>query len=198
MFNKLVKFVADLLVKWCIKKNRVFYIAGGTANETVYLVRYIVYKGVFGCIYIHRFMRSDSQDPHDHPWNFWTYVISGGYHEVFYDRSKPKFKFEMKAIPNTNIRGLTCTEFSEYWSKSINIREPGDFAYRRANDIHQVVVDKPRNMDEIEDAPYTICFMKPRIREWGFWPLEMNGSGFIDWREYLDIKPGDPRIEGSE
>jgi len=184
MFNKLVKFVVDLLVKRCIKKGKIFKIVGGK-NDDVYLVRYIVYKGKLGCIYVHRFMRSDADSPHDHPFNFWTYIISGGYHEVFYDRSKP-------------IIDPYTKKFESFWTRSINIREPGDFAYRRANDIHQVVVDKTRTIDEIKDAPYTICFIGPRVREWGFWPLEMKGSGFLDWREYLNITPNDSRIEGSE
>jgi hypothetical protein len=203
MINFFVKIVADTLVNWCIKKNRVYKIIGD-GGKTTYLVRYIVYKGRFGCIYIHRFMRSDASNPHCHPWNFWTYVISGGYHEVVYDRSKPVVKtvLNTKESPKTPATLANPNnfkkEFYSLWSKHINIREPGSIAYRRANDIHQVVVDKERTMDEIKDAPYTICFMGPRVREWGFWPLEMKGSGFLDWREYLNIKPNDSRIEGSE
>jgi len=195
--NFLVKKICDLLVKWCEKKGRKHLITGGS-NEDVYLVRYIVFKSKWGCVYIHRFMRSDADDPHDHPWSFWTYVISNGYTEVRYDRSKPAISLDMERT--TLEPGLHNIHlfFSEYWTRSENVRKPGDFSKIRANDIHQVVVDKPRNMDEIKDAPYTICLMGPRVREWGFWPLEMRGTGFLDWREYLDIKPGDSRIEGSE
>ena len=161
--NSLIKLIADKLVKWCEKRGKVFKITGGPAGETIYLVRYIAYSGVFGCVYIHRFMRSDADDPHDHPWDFWTYVISGGYTEVRYDRSNP-----IVTIDKGNF------VFDKLWRRTENIRRPGSFAKIRANDIHQVVVDKARDMENILDAPYTICYMKPRIREWGFWPLEMK------------------------
>lgn len=185
--NKLIKYLTDKLVAYCEKRGKVFKITGGPNGETVYLVRYIAYSGMLGCVYIHRFMRSDADDPHDHPWDFWTYVISGGYTEIRYDRSSPVVGMEKGDFV-----------FSSLWTRTENKRKPGSFAKIRANDIHQVVVDKSRNMDEIEDAPYTICYMKPRIREWGFWSLEDKGKKFVDWREYLSITPYDPRIEGSE
>jgi len=190
--NKIIKFVCDQLVKWCIKNNRVYKITGGPAGETVYLVRYIVHKSKFGCIYIHRFMRSDADDPHDHPWNFWTYVVSGGYTEIFYDKTKQVTE------AGTRSDGIRYSIFHALWVEKFNKRKPGSIAYRKATDIHQVVVDKSRNMDEIEEAPYTICLMGPRRRDWGFWLKPLKGTGFLDWREYLSITPEDERIEGSE
>lgn len=175
--KKLMELLCKALVKFCEARGRVFYIRGGDENDTVYLVRYIVFKSKYGCIYIHRFMRSDNDTPHDHPWNFFTYVISGGYTEVFYDRNKPE-------------RNL-----SSLWRRSTNTRTPGSIAYRKATDVHQVVTDKERTMDEIADAPFTICVMGPRIREWGFWA---DSTTWVDWRKYLNISPNDPRIEGAE
>lgn len=181
MLNKLINKLAILAAKWCVKTDRVFFITGGPkGKETTYLIRYILFKSRFGCIYIHRFMRSDADDPHDHPWNFWTYVISGGYREVFYDKSKPK---KLK------------TKFKSLWSREIRVRKPGSIAYRRATDIHQVVVDRPYDMHEVHLAPFTICLMGPRLREWGFW---VDSGKFVDWRTYLKVNPNDPRIEGSE
>ena len=84
MVNYLSKKLALLLCKWCEKTGRVAYITGGPAGKTVYLVRYMPIHSKYLCLYIHRFMRSDADDPHDHPWNFFTYVISGGYKEAFY------------------------------------------------------------------------------------------------------------------
>ena len=86
LLNKLIYF----LVERCIKKGRVFHITGSAdQSEDVYLVRYIVVKSKYLCIYIHRFLRSDTSDPHDHPWNFITYIVSGGYQEHFYDVNQP-------------------------------------------------------------------------------------------------------------
>lgn len=179
--NWLITKLVMKLSSWCDKNGKRYIITGGPNDDTPYLIRDILFKSKYGCIYIHRFMRSDADDPHDHPWNFYTYVMSGNYAEVFYDKSKP--------IDNGN-------EFESLWTKVVNKRASGSLAYRRATDIHQVVVDKPRNLDEMEYAPFTICFIGPRIRDWGFW--SKDGKDFTDWRKYLNISPNDPRIEGSE
>lgn len=179
--KKIIEILCKGLVKLCEARGKVFYIKGGPQSTTVYLVRYIVFKSKWGCMYIHRFMRSDSDTPHDHPWNFFTYVISGGYKEVFYSKSKPQHK---------------DNKFSALWEKSLRTRLPGSIAYRNATDIHQVVVERPYEMEEIEQAPFTVCLIGPRIRDWGFW--SEDGATFTDWRKYLNISPNDPRIEGAE
>jgi hypothetical protein len=168
---------------WCEKTGRVFYIKGGPTNSTVYLVRYIPFKSKLCSLYIHRFMRSDADDPHDHPWNFFTYVMSGGYTEIFYDRMKPEIK---------------DGGFVNMWTKSTNIRLPGSIARRNATDIHQVVVERPYDMSEIKQAPFTLCLIGPRFREWGFWTLSEGGAIFTDWRRYIGIRADDPRYKGSE
>lgn len=181
-------------VEWCKKNNRVFYITGGDAKDEfdVYLVRYIVLKSRFCCIYIHRFMRSDGSDPHDHPWNFITYIVSGGYTELFYDVNKPRVREDYFLVGDRKPR------YKSFWTVRENVRKTGSFAFRRATDIHRVCVDKTRRLSEIEDAPLTACIMFNRTRHWGFWPLKDRGSKFIDWRRYLKIRPNDPRIQGSE
>lgn len=141
-------------------------------------------------MYIHRFMRSDSDVPHDHPWNFFTYVISGGYKELFYEK-----KAEVGYKDDLGNGKTPATEFKSLWRPRWIERLPGSIAYRRATDVHQVVVDKNRNMDEIDEAPFTVCLIGPRIREWGFWA---DSSTWIDWRKYLNISPNDARIEGAE
>jgi len=178
--KRLIKKLIVSLLAWCEKRNKVYYITGGPKGKDVYLVRYILWKSRLGCIYIHRFMRSDADYPHDHPWNFFTYIVSGGYTEYFYNTDKPvKLK----------------TKYKSYWTESKNIRKAGSLAYRKATDIHKVKLKREYTMDEIEQAPLTICFMGPRKRHWGFWP---NSATWVDWREYLNMKPNDVRIEGSE
>jgi hypothetical protein len=179
----MIRLLANYLVKWCEKNNRVHYITGGPTGKTVYLVRYIVFKSKLCCVYIHRFMRSDADDPHDHPWNFFTYIISGGYTELHY-------KTEVDMLTHESTRFL--------WEPVSNKRTPGSLAHRRATDIHQVVLDRSYEMDEIDQAPFTVCLMGPRRRHWGFWPKSNHGTTWVDWREYLDIQEGDARIEGSE
>lgn len=192
----MIKFLVKMLVKFCEKTGNVYHITGGK-NKDIYLVRYILFKSKYCCIYIHRFLRSDSDTPHDHPWNFFTYVVSGGYKEVFYDKNKPIIKEKTRLVGGyMEDHEITIRSFKALCTKTVNERKAGSIAYRRATDIHQVVVDKTRKLKDIEQAPLTICLMGPRIREWGFWNKE--GTIFTDWRKYLKISPDDPRIVGSE
>lgn len=177
----MIKAIANAICRWCEKTGRVFHITGGPSGKTVYLVRYMPIQSKYFCFYIHRFMRSDADDPHDHPWNFFTYVISGGYKEVFYDKTKPQ-----------SYEGY----FTDLWTEKVNVRKPGSIAYRKATDVHKVVVDKERDLSEIDQAPFTVCLIGPRIREWGFW--NQDGDTFTDWRKYLNITPNDSRTKGSQ
>lgn len=155
----------NFLMNWCRKKGRVFNITG-TDTSDVYMIRYIVFKSNLFCVYIHRFLRSDKDEHHDHPWNFFTYIISGAYEEELLD-------------PNT---GRTSVVF----------RKQGTLAYRRHTDIHKVRLRRSWQPHDCKEAPLTICFMGPRKQEWGFWIPHLYGYGKkpykkILWREFLGI-----------
>lgn len=187
MIKNMINFLIKKLAIWCQSKGRVYYITGESTEEDVYLVRYIVLKTKWCCVYIHRFMRSDSSDPHDHPWNFISYVVEGGYEEYFYDINKPvKIKMKNKWV------------YKYFWTLRKNKRAAGSIAYRKSTDIHRVVINRTYKKHEVEKAPLTACIMFKRHRHWGFWPLPDGGSKFVDWRKYLKISPYDPRVEGSE
>ena len=32
-------------------------------------------------IFVHKFLKSDPDDLHDHPWSYWTFILRGGYFE---------------------------------------------------------------------------------------------------------------------
>lgn len=49
-----------------------------------YLKRYTLVRTPFFKIYLHHILRSDTdRNLHDHPWNFVTLILSGGYVEEF-------------------------------------------------------------------------------------------------------------------
>ena len=56
-----------------------------TTHTVVYLRRFFIFRSKwigmnFGDLYLHKIYRSDDDpDPHDHPWNFRTFVLWGGY-----------------------------------------------------------------------------------------------------------------------
>lgn len=55
-------------------------------SQLPYLVRYY-YMNLrpFARIVIHKFLRSDIDGLHDHPWSFQTFILSGGYWEISQD-----------------------------------------------------------------------------------------------------------------
>lgn len=194
--QSLIKKTITKLADYAESKGNRHVIIGGPDDTTPYLVRYILFKSKLGSIYIHRFMRSDADAPHDHPWNFFTYIVSGEYTERFYDRSEPQMTIQ--EFHNFSDREI----FTDLWTLKVNRRKTGSLAFRRATDTHVVKLDRSYSMEEIDQAPLTVCLLGPRIREWGFWNIcdgqNINGSIWTDWRQYLGITPDDSRIEGSE
>jgi len=82
-------------------------------------------SGVFKKHHIHglpfaasfnEFSAPDAGDPHDHPFDFITHILSGGYTE----------------------RSYSINEFGEVAIKDIE-RQPGTSHYVKATDIHQII-----------------------------------------------------------
>lgn len=67
-------------------------------------------------IFIHKFIIGDDADKHDHPWNFFTLILSGGYYEEYEE----------------NIEGekVTLTKY----------RAPGFFQYVNSTHTHRVTL----------------------------------------------------------
>ena len=183
----MVKWLVLKLANWCERTGRMIDIRdrdeNGETKGTLYLRRYMVFQSKLFCVYIHRFLKSDDDTHHDHPWNFLTYVVDGGYTE------------ETVTSPLYKKFGVWPVEFT----KSVTKRLPGTIAYRRAKDIHRVIVDKERTEAEVDQAPLTVCFIGPRVREWGFWlPVkeEPKKKRWVLWTEFLELDPSHPEFKG--
>jgi hypothetical protein len=159
----LVWFV-NKIAKLLEKMGRVELIFDRGNSNRLYLVRYIIIKSHYISIYIHRFLLSDQADLHNHPWNFCSYVIRGGYTEVFF-RGKVNSSIDPNFKPTTNKRSTTENRF----------------AFRKANDFHRVVLDKEYSIKEIDKAPLTFFVGFRRTQVWGF----LSPKGFINWKTYL-------------
>jgi len=171
----IVKLWIEKLEQWVENKGRQYVIMDdyNSKDPKPYLIRSIVFKSKWFCIYIHRFLSSDKPVPHDHPWNFFTWIISKGYVEQLY--------FDIGVRDDQQ----TC------WSIA---RRPGSIIRRKCSDVHRVVVSKEYSLEEKNEAPLSVCFIGPRKQEWSFYD---NGKK-IDWREFLEVKPGDPMWEAHE
>ena len=90
-------------------------------------------------IFLHKFLKSDPDDVHDHPWPYATLILKGGYYEW-----TPVFNTKKEMI------GEICT-----W------RGPGHFRTCSANSYHRIEL-----ADGI--TAWTLFMPGPQKREWGF------------------------------
>ena len=89
-------------------------------------------------VFIHKFLRGDPDQPHDHPWPYATLILAGGYYEWV-----PVFE-----------NGQMIDEV-RYW------RGPGHFRINSANSYHRIELKK-------DTTAWTMFMPGPHKRNWGF------------------------------
>lgn len=112
-------------------------------NNEPYLERYYLFlkdrdKFPFN-VFLHKFLKSDPDDVHDHPWPYATLILKGGYYEWI-----PQFDSKGKKI------GEICT-----W------RGAGSFRTCSATSYHRIELDP-----DVEC--WTLFMPGPKQRDWGF------------------------------
>jgi hypothetical protein len=90
-------------------------------------------------IFLHKFLKSDPDDVHDHPWSYATIILKGGYYEW---------------TPNFDLQSANIGE-TRHW------RGPGHFRVCSANSYHRI------ELKEGTDC-WTMFMPGPQRREWGF------------------------------
>ena len=122
--------------------NRKRIVLDRESNEP-YLERYYLFlkdrKHFPFNIFLHKFLKSDPDDVHDHPWPYATLILKGGYYEW-----TPVFDKAGKKIAEM------CT-----W------RAPGHFRWASANSYHRIELDPSVEC-------WTLFMPGPQKREWGF------------------------------
>jgi hypothetical protein len=112
-------------------------------NDEPYLERYYLFlkdrKRFPFNVFLHKFLKSDPDDVHDHPWPYATLILKGGYYEW---------------IPRFNSRGEKVSE-KRRW------RGPGHFRVCRATSYHRIELCKGVDC-------WTMFMPGPQTREWGF------------------------------
>jgi len=112
-------------------------------NNEPYLERYYVFlkdrKRFPFNIFIHKFLKSDPDDVHDHPWPYATLILKGGYWEWL-----PQFDSQGNKMSETAV-----------W------RGAGHFRTSSAKSFHRIELDP-----EVEC--WTMFMPGPQKREWGF------------------------------
>ena len=90
-------------------------------------------------VFVHKFLKSDTEDVHDHPWPFLTVILKGGYWEW-----RPQF----------DAQGQKVGEIAKWCG-------PGSFRWARARQYHRVELDP-------EVTCWTLFCPGPKQRDWGF------------------------------
>ena len=90
-------------------------------------------------VFLHKFLKGDPDDVHDHPWPYATLILKGGYYEW---------------VPEFNILGHKIGEI-RHW------RGPGHFRTCSANSYHRIELDPGV-------TAWTLFMPGPHKREWGF------------------------------
>jgi len=159
---RIMNWVVRRLEKFLERTGRYYIIHSNYNGEpTPYLVRYVLFRTRWFSIYIHRFLLSDDGVPHDHPFNFITYIAECGYWEERWEKDGDKLGKPLKKI----------------------YRQPGSWAARRKSDIHRVEVTFPHQLTDKHEAPLSLCLIGPIKRNtWGFYP---EGK-FVPAGEFLD------------
>jgi hypothetical protein len=136
------------------------------AQGDAYLVRYFVFRSRLlercglniGRVYLHHILRSDHDRAlHDHPWNFVSIILRGGY----YEHSDPRQRL-------SQLRGQfeDGTAFRWYGVADVLCRGAGWRHRLRLPEGH---------------TAWTLVFTTRKLREWGFW---IGGERFCHWKTY--------------
>lgn len=138
MMTFLSKFILNTLDRMGRKR-----IVLDRQSDQPYLERYYVFlrdrKRFPFNVFLHKFLKSDPDDVHDHPWPYATMILKGGYWEY-----KPIF----------NAYGEKIGE-QKYW------RSPGHFRTSSATSFHRIELEPGIDC-------WTLFMPGPTKREWGF------------------------------
>lgn len=156
------------LLKWLESNGRKRIISDRESPDEPYLERYFLLfppgkrPSWFPFnVLLHHFCRSDKDSFHDHPWNWMSIVLKGGYFEY-----RPTYSASGDRV------GL-----------SANWRKPGSVAIRKATDLHYVILNpKLANNQEV----WTLFFIGHRFREWGF--IDPETGEWMQWEQYCNKK----------
>lgn len=148
------------LILWLLA--RLFHYRDISHEGDLYLRRYFL-RGfeTDSQWFLHYIPRPDKdRTPHDHPWDFTSWVLAGGYTEH-----------------------VACD-----WCKDPEIEPcdncPGWWPQKRLWLSRQSVsAEFTHRIDSVKPGTWTLVHTGPKRRSWGFW----TEAGFVGWRKYLGL-----------
>lgn len=111
-----------------------------------YLVRWRIVQTPLFAIYLHDLLEPDTdRDPHDHPFDFISIILRGGYTE----RVWPEIR--------EAVIGLHELIYVRRWL-------PGS--------VHKMTMEKAHMITRVRPGTKSLILCGPRRRNWGFWTAE--------------------------
>lgn len=174
MFDRLRLRLAVRLTDWALPiiegKSRYSWQIIGDKSDP-YVVRFKIFNTRWLKIYLHLFLRSDSDEAlHDHPSHNLSFILSGAYTEWMPYRWSPN--------PPREFVGSDMVHH-DYWPVNriltFQFRKAGDLVLRHAAMPHRIELDKP--------GVITLFFMTGDVREWGF----HCPHGWRHWKDYTNF-----------
>lgn len=108
-----------------------------------YLERYYIFlkdrKWFPFNMFVHKFLKSDPDEVHDHPWPYCTIILRGGYWEW---------------TPVIGRNGLVYGEVQQW-------KGAGQIRFGHSTDFHRIEL-------EPGITPWTLFIPGPKLRDWGF------------------------------
>lgn len=160
-------FWADHIRRHCEKPD---VIVNGEGEA--YLKRYTLMHQPDLRVYLHQILLSDDDRAlHDHPWDFKTILLSGGYYE------------EIPAGWNNLRRSAHGALVGTMETKKI-FHPRFSVIRHKAEDLHRIDLPDGKPV-------WTLFIAGNKSREWGF----MSPKGWVHWREYINEKFGPSSVE---
>ena len=148
-----------------------------TPDGEPYMERFVLHRdGRHGAgTYLHVIFESDGdRDPHDHPYDFSSQIIWGGYREDGYARycqACDLYNYDdvvsctRCGSPKLQARAVQCKIF-----------KAGDVNDRKAHSLHRLTL--------LDGPAVTLVTRGPKIREWGFQTMD----GWVGHEAYVEHK----------
>lgn len=163
----MVRFISNVLAK-------VFRHRDIVIDDELYLRRVFLTPRSWPLrVFLHFIFRPDEGKwLHDHPWDFWSLTLWGGYDEM---RMLPADDPPDRHLLDSRIYRLKHNKLLPFLP-FVWIKYPAETRHRVVMDH----IDGPK-------TTVTLLFVKQASREWGFFPHD--DDRWVHWREHLGLTP---------
>lgn len=162
------RWLAKRFIAWVCRRERT-YRKGHLFHEngSLYMGRWALFETRWLSARVHYIASADDDRAlHDHPWNFVSLVLQGGYVEARPRSVEPCFGEVVQPAPMGESSVVRAEQVD------MTCRRAGALAFRHATDRHRVVA--------VQRGTYTLFVYGPARQWWGFYTPE----GKIHWQDF--------------